>query len=310
MFISPNFARILKVVVAGLAILAATCIPAAGQSEEDVERSQLPNLPDPNDGHDLLTELNQGVRASKNGHLDEAILHFQEAMKLAPDQPGFKIYLGNALAQKVAPGVDTPENLKIAQQAINLYQEVIFEPTGHRYILSQPVTDQRFITVKAMTQIARINFSIKKLDESKTWQKKVLAEEPKDAEAAFAVGVIDWMQARQNAQAALTQAGLKDDGEGNAKAPAAVMESIKTRNAALVEEGLKYLSQAVYSKPGNENAMTYLDLTYRRKADLDWADEAARKADLLKAVEWRQKAIDAHKANQEIKSAAAPLAKP
>jgi tetratricopeptide (TPR) repeat protein len=161
----------------------------------------------------------------------------------------------------------------------------------------------------AMRQIARINFNINKLDESKAWQKKVLAEEPKDAEAAFAVGLIDGMEAQQTAQAALAQAGLKDDYEGNAKAPASVMNAIKAQNGALVEEALQYLNQAVENRPDYDNAMTFMGLAYRRKADLDWGNEVARKDDVAKADEWIRKAKETHKANEE-KNAGAKSAKP
>ena len=247
------------------------------------------------DGHDLSTELNLGVEAYKNGHLDEAIQHFRNVVHVAPNVILAKIYLGTALAQKVAPGVDTPENMKIAQQAINIFQKVL---------------DQSPHDVKSMKQIAGIEFSIKKLDDAKVWQKKVLAEDPKDAEAAYVVGVIDGMKAHQNALAALQQAGLKDDGEGNAKAPAKAMEAIKAQNSALVEEALQYLNQAVENRPNYADAMANLGLVYRRMADLDWGDEAARKDDVAKAMEWRAKAINARKAILEKQSAGPDSAKP
>ncbi len=96
-----------------------------------------------------------------------------------------------------------------------------------------------------MKQIAGIYFSIKKLDDAKEWQKKVLAVDPKDPEAAYTVGVIDWTQAHENALKALVPAGINDDGEGNAKAPKKVMDEIKQENGPLVEEALQYLNQAV-----------------------------------------------------------------
>ena len=36
-----------------------------------------------------------------------------------------KTYLATALAQNVVPGLDTPENLKTAQQAIDIFKEVL-----------------------------------------------------------------------------------------------------------------------------------------------------------------------------------------
>ena len=157
--------------------------------------------------------------------------------------------------------------------------------------------------INSMKQIAGIDFSIKKLDEAKEWQKKVLAEDSKDPEAAYTVGVIDWMVAHQNTLTALASAGVNDDGEGNAKAPKNVMEPLKEKNGALVDEALQYLNQAVENRPNYDDAMAYLNLIYRRKADVDFGNEAARKDDVAKAEEWRTKAMGMRKANEEKKNA-------
>ncbi len=50
--------------------------------------------------------------------------------------------------------------------------------------------------------------------------------------------------------------------------------------------------------PTYEEAMTYLNLMNRRKADLECGDDAARKADLAKADDWMQKGMGARKANE------------
>src|SRR5258708_2454673 len=73
-------------------------------------------------------------------------------------------------------GLDTPDNLKNAQQAISIFQEVLAKDPND---------------VNSIKQIAGIYFSVNKLSEAKDWQKKVLAVDPKDPEAAYTVGVID-----------------------------------------------------------------------------------------------------------------------
>src|SRR6202161_4555714 len=112
-------------------------------------------------------QLNKGVDAYKSGKYEEAIGHFQKATELDPTLPMAKSYLATAYAQNVVPGLDTPDNLKTAQQAINMFQEV----------LTKDPKD-----INSMKQIAGIYFSIKKLDDAKEWQKKVLAVDPKDPE--------------------------------------------------------------------------------------------------------------------------------
>ena len=231
-------------------------------------------------------QLNKGVDAYKSGKYEEAIGHFQKATELDPSLPMAKSYLATALAQNIVPGLDTQENLKTADQAISIFQEVLAK---------------RPDDVNSLKQIAGIYFSIKKLDEAKTWQKKVLAVDAKDPEAAYTIGVIDWTEAHENTLKALVPAGINDDGEGNAKAPKKVMDTIKDENSALIEEGLQYLNQAVANRANYDDAMAYLNLIYRRKADLDFGNDAARKADLAQAVEWRDKAMGTRKANEEKK---------
>jgi tetratricopeptide (TPR) repeat protein len=231
-------------------------------------------------------QLNKGVDAYKGAHYEEAIGHFQKATQLDPSLPMAKSYLATALAQNVVPGLETPDNIKNAQQAIDIFQDVLAKDPHD---------------VNSMKQVAGIYFSIKKLDDAKAWQKKVLAEDPKDPEAAYTVGVIDWTEAHENTLKALLPAGVNDDGEGNVKAPKKVMEPLKAQNASLVEEGLQYLNQAVANRANYDDAMAYLNLIYRRKADVDWGNDSARKQDIAKAEEWRTKAMGTRKANEEKK---------
>lgn len=232
-------------------------------------------------------QLNKGVEAYKSAHYEEAISHFQQATQLDPKLPMAKTYLATALAQNVIPGLDTPDNMKTAQQAIDLFKQV----------LSDDPND-----VGCIKQIAGIYYQIKKTDDAKDWQKKVLEKDPKDAEAAYTIGAIDWDLAHKNVLQVLGAAGLTDDGQGNAKAPKKVMDEIKAKNAPLVEEGLKYLNQAVASRDNYDEAMAYLNLIYRRKADVDFGNGGAVKADIASADDWRSKAMGVRKSNEAKKN--------
>ncbi len=216
-------------------------------------------------------QLNKGCDAYKAGHYDEAIEHFQKATELDPKLPMAKTYLATALEQNVAPGVTTPENLKTANQAIDMFKDV----------LAQKPND-----VDSMKKIAGIYFSINDMDDAEAWQKKVLDVDPNDPEAAYTIGVIDWKKAHQNKLNALQAAGLNDDGKGNVKAPKKVMEPLSQQNAPLVDEGLKYLTMAVNNRPNYDDAMQYLNLIYRNKADVDYGNAAAVTEDLAMAEQW------------------------
>ena len=233
-------------------------------------------------------QLNKGVEAYKSAHYEEAIGHFQKATQLDPSLPMAKTYLATALAQNVVPGLDTPDNMKTAQQAINIFEEVLAKDPND---------------VNSLKQIAGIYFSIKKFDDAKAWQKKVLAVDPKDPEAAYTIGAIDWTLAHENALKELATAGVNDDGEGNVKAPKKVMEAIKQENAPLVEEALQYLNQAVANRPNYDEAMVYLNLIYRRKADVDYGNPSAVSTDIASAKDFTTKALGTRKANEEKKNA-------
>jgi tetratricopeptide (TPR) repeat protein len=229
-------------------------------------------------------QLNKGVQAYKQAKYEEAIGHFQRAVNLDPTYPMTRLYLATAYAQQVVPGLDSPENLKNADLAIN----------GFKQVLSEHPDD-----VTSLKQIAALNFDLNHFDDAKQWQMKVLQADPKDAEAAYTIGVIDWTLAFKNAGKALQGAGMQDDGQGNPKMPKKVCEEVKEENTPLVTEGLSYLQKSVDLRPNYDDAMAYLNLMFRRKADLDCGDDATRKADLAQADSWREKAMGTRKANEE-----------
>jgi tetratricopeptide (TPR) repeat protein len=198
-----------------------------------------------------------------------------------------KTYLATALAQNVVPQMTTPENLKNANQAIDLFKEVLEKHPND---------------ADSMKHIAAIYYEIKDLDAAEQWQKKVLAVDPKDPDAAYWIGMIDWTKAHQNKLNALQAAGLNDDGKGNVKAPKKVMEPLAKENKPLVDEGLTYLTLAVKIRPNYDQAMQMLNLIYRNKADVDYGNASAVNQDLAMAQDWTTKAMGTRKANEAKKN--------
>ena len=68
-------------------------------------------------------QLNKGVQAYKSARYEDAIQHFQEAVRLDPTYPSAQLYLSTAYAQSVVPDLHTPENLKRAQMAIDGFKQ-------------------------------------------------------------------------------------------------------------------------------------------------------------------------------------------
>lgn len=229
-------------------------------------------------------QLTKGVQAFKNAQYEDAVNHFQNSIKLDPNYEDAKLYLATAYSYQVVPNLDTPENLAIAQKALD----------GFNQVLAHDPND-----VTALKQIASINFNIKKFEVAKEYQKKVIALDANDAEAYYTVGVVDWIQSYKNATTILAADGITDAGDGNPKMSKGACQKLIAANTDLVTEGLQYLNKAVQINPTYDDAMQYLQLTYRRKADLDCSGDAdARKADMDQVDQWVQKAMGARKANE------------
>jgi tetratricopeptide (TPR) repeat protein len=217
-------------------------------------------------------QLNKGVAAFKNAQYEQA----------ANDQA--KLYLATTYASQVVPNLMTPENLAIAQKALD----------GFNAVLAKDPND-----LTALKQIASIDRNINKLDQAKADELKVIALAPDDPEAYYTIGVIDWTTEHyKNTVPILAADGETDDGQGNVKKTKAACAKLQAANTGLVNEALKYLSKAIELNPTYDDAMQYIQLTYRSKANLECGDDAARKADLAQADQWIQKAMGARKENE------------
>ncbi len=228
-------------------------------------------------------QLNKGVEAYKAAKYEEAINHFQTAVNLDPTYPMTRIFLATAYAQQVVPDLTTPDNLHKADLAVDSYKKVLDEHPGD---------------VTSLKGIAGLYFSTDKPDLAKQWQQKVMQADPKDPEAPYTIGVIDWKAAYKNAVKDLAAGGLQDDGKGNVKMSKGTCAAIKKDNGMYVDDGLQYLEKSVQLRPSYDDAMSYLNLMYRRKADLDCGNASAVNADIAQADQWRDKAMGARKQNE------------
>jgi tetratricopeptide (TPR) repeat protein len=94
-------------------------------------------------------QLNKGVQAYKQAKYEEAINHFQKAVSLDPTYPMTRLYLATAYANEVVPQLDSPENEKTAQMAID----------GFKQVLAEHPDDST-----SLKQIAALYFDLNKLD--------------------------------------------------------------------------------------------------------------------------------------------------
>jgi tetratricopeptide (TPR) repeat protein len=225
-------------------------------------------------------QLNKGVQSYKNTKYEEAIDHFQNAISLDPSLLNARLYLATAYTQQYIPGADTPDNNRMAQQAIDAYKSVLER-------------DPKNVT--SVKGIGYLYMNLKKFDDAKQYYRQAAELDPNDPESHYTVGVIDWTQAYQPAMEERAKLGLKGDELVKDKK---VCAALKQKNAAPVQDGMDELNKALQLRPDYDDAMAYLNLLYRRKADdLECDNLAANAADLKTADEWVDKTMATKKAN-------------
>ncbi len=229
--------------------------------------------------------LNKGVQAYKAARYEDAIERFKEAVDLDPNHKTARLYLATAYAQQFIPGVESEENLRNANLAVEQYKRIL-----------EQFPNDKESTIHANKGIASLYFGMKKFDEAKEHHRKVLTADPSDPETYYSIAVINWSQAyvpRQEKRAAL---GLKPDEPLKDKK---VCAEVRDGNLAKVEEGIDMLTKAIELRPEYEDAMAYLNLMYREKADIQCDDDASRAQLLSLADEMVKKTMDVKKAKAE-----------
>lgn len=230
-------------------------------------------------------QLNKGVQAYKAAKYEKAIEHFKQAAELDPGLNVARLYLATAYAQQFIPGVESDENNRMAEQAIEKYKDVLEH---------NPSPEHK---VTALKGIASLYFNMKDFEEAKKWHRRVLEADPQDPETYYSIGVIDWTQTYQTAAELKAPEGLKVDDSiiKNKK----LCAELREKNEERVTEGLQMLDKALQYRPDYDDAMAYMNLLYRRRADIQCGDEEARQADLKTADEWVDKTMATKKAKAE-----------
>jgi len=239
-------------------------------------------------------QLNKGVKAYKDNHYEQAITHFQNAVNLDPALINARMYLATAYVSQYVPGMDTPDNNRTGQQAIDEYKKVLG---------MDPPRDQK---VNATKGIASVYYGMKKFDDAKKYNRTVAELDPNDPDSYYSIGVIDWATSYQPRMEERAKLGMKPDEHLSAKNKdqKKLCEDLKAKNSAAIQEGIDSLDKAIKLREDYDDAMAYMNLMYRERADLECDDEAARAADLKTADQWVDKAMQAKQA-RAAKAAAA-----
>jgi len=231
-------------------------------------------------------QLTKGVAAFKNAQYEQATNDFEQAIQFDPTYDTAKLYLATAYSYQVVPNLLDDKNLAIANKAIKGFKDYLGDHPGDKVSLQQ---------------LASIYRNIKDYKQAKQYELEVIKVDPQDAEAHYTIGFVNWVEAYDNARKLLAADGLTDDGNGNVKMSKDTCAKVKAQNTDLVNDGLDHLKQAITINPTYDEAFQYLNLVYRKQADVVCGDAAAVKEAIANAEKASQDAMGARKINEQKK---------
>ena len=227
-------------------------------------------------------ELNHGVRAFSQSNYQTAIQRFDRAIDLDSELLAARSYRASSFMMQYIPGGESDENMEIAELALD----------GFKGVLERDEKNE-----VALASMASLYFSMSEFDLSKETYRDLLAVNDQNKEAQYTIGVINWsitfprdMQVRASLGMQLDEPGPINDEEAR--------KELAEENLPLIEEGLDALNKAIEIDPQYDDAMAYVNLLYRRWADIAESKEEYEKYSML-ADEWVQKSLETKKIKAE-----------
>ncbi len=228
--------------------------------------------------------LNRGVQAYKSTQYTQAVERFETAVQLDPTFTPARLYLAMAYYMQYIPGAESPENQQMADRALDQFQKVLQQD------------EKNDVATKS---IASLYYNQKKWDQAEEWYKKGLKLNPNDKESYYTLGVIAWSKWYPVYGTARAKLSMKPEDPGPIK-DKKVKEELKTQYLPLVNEGIQNLQKALDIDKEYDDAMAYMNLLIREKADLDDTPEQYQK-DIEVANNWVQKTLETKKIKAERK---------
>lgn len=226
-------------------------------------------------------EIRAGILAYQFSNYQGAVEHFQAALKLDPASTQARVLLADSYAQQYIPGDESAANVAMATQAIGEFKTVLKD---------DPTDQQRY---RSTASIASLSLNLKRWDDAREYYMKAIELNPDDAHNYFSMGMIDWTLAYP------PRVRMRDDmhlSDSEMISDPAACASLRTQSQHYVEDGIQLLEKALQLKPDDDDAMAYMNLLYRERAEYECDQPDARKADLKAADEWVDKAIAAKRA--------------
>jgi len=232
--------------------------------------------------------INQGIASYRSAKYSDAVAHFEQAIQLDPQNPTPQLYLATAYMTQWIPGAESPENLEFARKAREGFMKVLDKDPNDKTALA-------YLATLAFNQALSLptEEKMKMFDEAAKWHHRRIEVDPKEKEAYYTLGVIAYQKWTPAVNLARSNLRMRPEDPGPLK-DKKVKEELKSQYAAIVDDGMQNLNKALEIDPEYDDAMAYLNLLIRGRADLlDSPDEYKKQQEI--ADGWLQKALDTKK---------------
>src|ERR1043165_2162997 len=193
-------------------------------------------------------QLNEAARAYHEGRFVEAEQHSREAAELDPNNKTAPMFIARTIHAQYRPGVQSPENIAKAQEAIEAYQK----------LLEKNPNDE-----DAYKAIAYLYGAIKQDDKLRAWISARAAsdqtEPTKRAEAYVVLASKDWDCSFKITELPTNKITTVDPANNKATVSYKKPKDQKDFDTAqkCVKQGLSEAENAIKYDPNNESAWSY-----------------------------------------------------
>jgi hypothetical protein len=223
------------------------------------------------------TSFDKGVDAFKGARYAEAAEAFEQAAAAKPDSVETRLYLGAAYLKQYTPG--SP----LAKKAEENYRKALALDPNSR----QALQSLAWLQYNEAQHLPRLEEKLAMLDAAAACYRTLIALDHRNKEAFYWLGVIAWLKAHEQLTQTRAQLHLEPEDAGPI-ADDKVRRDLRTRIDPLYDDGIKQLTRALEFDPTSADAMTFMSLCMREKADLADNDDAYALA-LKQADDWAQR---------------------
>lgn len=233
--------------------------------------------------------LNKGVQFFKGAKYADAVNSFQEAVNLDPTYPTARLYLATAYMMQYIPGAQSPENMAFVKNAMDNFNKVL-EMNPNDVTAIESIAS---LNIQQSQGLNDLQEKIVKLDEAKVWYERLKTVDPNNKTAFYSLGFVTWAKWYPALMEARGKLGMKQEDPGPLK-DKKIREELRAKYWDMIGEGIQNLDRAIKIDAEYDDAMAYMNLLHRERADLA-ENKADYEKDTDEADKWVSRALEVKK---------------